>query len=247
MPVDFHNFSYSFKNKRGKPVFVPTERGFTIGYEVKERVEAAIGFDGLYFHFLPGGHVAALHKHRGNNYFARSDLHNFFYSISRNRVARALHDIAIPKAGYYAKWSCVKNPYATPSYALPYGFVQSPVLATLVFAHSPLGDYLKDIQAHVTVSVYMDDIAISSNDLSLLEDVFTVLQGKIVEANFQLNLAKTVAPSSVIELFNCDLELNRTAVTDERIAAFYGEPKDDFSKAGFERYCRSVVDGNREP
>ncbi|MGH7455587.1 MAG: reverse transcriptase domain-containing protein, partial [bacterium] len=132
---------------------------------MKRLVEDATNFEAFFFHLRKGGHVAALHEHRRNRYFARIDLKNFFYSISRNRVARALHEIDIPRAGFYAKFSCVKNPYdepTCPTYALPYGFVQSPVLATLVLSRSVLGCYLRAIQSDVTLSVYMDDIAISS-------------------------------------------------------------------------------------
>ena len=45
-----------------------------------------------------------------------------FYGIGRNRVTRALHQIGVEQARTHGKWSCVKNPYGDPSYALPYGF-----------------------------------------------------------------------------------------------------------------------------
>jgi hypothetical protein len=245
MPVRFQNFAYSFENKRGKPVFVPSQRGYEVGYELKERVEDAFAIDEMFFHFRQGGHLAALHMHRANRYFARADLHNFFYSISKHRVARALHEIGIAKAGYFAKWSCVKNPYAPPSYALPYGFVQSPLLATLVFGRSPLGAFLRDIRGRATVTVYMDDIAISSDRLDLLQGIFPLLQAKIGEAQFQINANKTIAPCPSMELFNCDLELDRTAVSKDRVAEFYDEPKSDRSIEAFRRYCMSVEEGNR--
>lgn len=136
MVVRFENFEFSFKLK-GKPVFKPSARGEAIGYDVKERVERAVAFDPFFYHLREGGHVAALHAHRNHPFFARIDIERFFYGISRNRVGRALADVGIPRAGFYARWSTVRNPYIDPRYALPYGFVQSPILATLVLRADP--------------------------------------------------------------------------------------------------------------
>src|SRR5690606_5864376 len=129
MPVRFHNFDYSYPRK-GKPVFVPSPRGKQIGYDIKGQVEKAYAFDSFVYHFRPGGHVVALHAHRNRAVVSRIDIDSFFYGIGRNRVVRALHGIGIARANHYARWSTVKNPYAEPSYALPYGFVQSPILAS---------------------------------------------------------------------------------------------------------------------
>jgi hypothetical protein len=247
MPVKFSNYAYWYWNEGKKPVFVPNEKGYDVGYELKEIVENAVYFEPFYFHLQPGGHVAALHEHRQNGYFARADLKNFFYSISRNRVARALYEVGIPKAGTLAKYSCVKNPLEGPSYCLPYGFVQSPILATLVLSRSALGAFLKEVQGHVRVSVYMDDIAISSDSVEKLQSAFAELKAKIEEANFPINGAKTVSPTALLELFNCELERNRTSVTEARRTAFYAEPRSAASNDAFVRYCASVEQGNSSP
>jgi hypothetical protein len=244
MPVKFANFAYWYWNERKKPVFVPNEKGYEVGYRLKELVEDAVALEPFYFHLRPGGHVTALHEHRENRHFARADLKNFFYSIARNRVARVLHEVGIPKAGYYAKYSCVKNPYEAPSYCLPYGFVQSPILATLVLSRSALGTFLKEIQSDVTVSVYMDDIAISSPARGKLQSVFGGLKTKIEEANFPINFEKTVPPTEIMELFNCEIEHNRASVTGARRTAFYSEPRSAPSSDAFERYCESIERGN---
>jgi hypothetical protein len=201
MPVKFSNYAYWYWNDGGKPVFVPNEKGYEVGYELKKLVESAVDFELFYFHLQPGGHVAALHEHRQNSYFARADLKNFFYSIGGNRVARALHEVGVPKAGALAKYSCVKNPLEGPSYCLPYGFVQSPILATLVLSRSALGAFLKEVRGDVTVSVYMDDIAISSDSPEKLQSTFAQLKSKIEEASFPINVAKTVSPTELLERF----------------------------------------------
>lgn len=247
MPVKFENFSFSYQNERNKPVFVPNEKGYEIGYRLKGLVEQATIFERFYFHLRSGGHVAALHEHRKNRHFARVDLKNFFYSISRNHVARALREIGIPKAGDYAKFSCVKNPYLDPSYSLPYGFVQSPILATLVFSRSVLGDFLREIQRDISVSVYMDDIAISSAVNDVLQKAFEELKVKIQEANFPINLEKTTPPTELMGLFNCELEFNRASVTETRRAAFYAGTRSAMACETFERYCQSIERGNERP
>ncbi len=244
MPVRFQNFQYSYENERGKRIFVPTRKGYEIGYKIKQLIEDAATFEDFFFHFQRGGHVAALHEHRKNKYFARVDIKNFFYSISLNRVARVLREIGVPMAGFYAKFSCVKNPYLEPSYALPYGFVQSPVLATLVLSHSILGDFLRSARSAVTVSVYVDDIAISASDHCTLQQCFEELKMRVVEANFSLNTDKTSPPASSMELFNCELEVERTAVTATRRDEFYSRTTSSTGLEAFENYCRSVEAGN---
>src|ERR1700710_1474341 len=137
MAVQFQNFAYTYQVD-GKHIFAPNLLGEAIGRDIKQQVEKAYAFDVFVFHLRNGGHVAALHSHRDHAFFARVDIRRFFYSIARNRVQRALMSIGIPRARHYAKWSCVKNPYGDPSYALPYGFVQSPILASLVLMESPV-------------------------------------------------------------------------------------------------------------
>lgn len=244
MSVKFQNFAYWYWNERKKPVFVPNEKSYNVGYELKELLEERVSFDPYYFHMRPGGHVAALHGHRVNSYFARADIKNFYYEIARNRVARALYEVRLPKAGYYAKFSCVKSPYGDPRYCLPYGFVQSPVLATLVMSRSALGTFLKQAQSEVTVSVYMDDIAISSSSYSTLEIVFAELIEKIKEANFPLNYSKTVRPTDCLQLFNCNLEHNYASVTEIRRSVFFSETRTPVSEEAFKRYCAAIERGN---
>src|ERR1039458_2688934 len=131
MAISFENFRFSGKTPSGKRYFVPTDRCRDIGTELMELVRARIEFERHYYHFFKGAHVAALHTLRAHKYFARIDLRNFFYSVGRNRVKTALRAIEVPRADHYSKWSTVRTPYDGPRYALPYGFPQSPLLASL--------------------------------------------------------------------------------------------------------------------
>ena len=161
-------------------------------------------------------------------------------------MQRALTEIHITRARHYAKWSCVKNPYDEPRYVLPYGFIQSPALATLVLMLSPVGDFLRAVhaQGEVTVSVYMDDISLSSDDETALNTAFAQLKENLQAANFRLSKDKVRLPSPGMDVFNCDLSPGKSEVQQARIDLFHQESRSAASEAGFSDYCERVADGN---
>lgn len=169
MPVQFENYTHSFL-LRDKSVFVPNDLGRRIGQDIKEKVEDSYDFEPFFYHLSAGGHVAALHAHRDKEFFCKADIENFFYSVSRNRVVRALREISINRAKHYGKWSCVRSPYENPRYALPYGFVQSSILASLALSTSAVGSFLRKISDDIAVAVYVDDITLSSNETDTLRE-----------------------------------------------------------------------------
>jgi Reverse transcriptase (RNA-dependent DNA polymerase) len=246
MPVQHQNYDYCYE-KKSKPVFAPSDLGRIVGEDIKAKVEAVHTFEDFVYHLKKnGGHVAALHAHRPHNHFARIDFARFFYTIARNRVKRAISSLGINRAEHYAKWSTVKNPYNDPSYALPYGFVQSPILATLVLMKSEVGDRLRVLHAAgtVTVSVYVDDISLSSDDPEALEAAYAGLLGILNGAQFILSEHKLRRPSAAIDLFNCDLTSGRTAVRAERVAEFAAVDHSEASIEQFARYTLKVEEGN---
>jgi len=244
MPVQFHNFAYSFSGPKGKPVFVPTPEGREIGHKVKTLVEENYEFDAFYTHFRPGGHVRALHAHRQHAVFAKLDLKDFFYTIGRNRVDKALKACGVRHHAHFAKWSTVKSPSGEGGYVLPYGFVQSPILASLVLSQSAVGRFLAEASQQVLVTVYLDDIAFSADDAGLVSEVFAAALSVVDEAGFMLNTAKVAAPSEAIEVFNCGLKVGQTSVLEVRRDAFYAEARSEESADAFERYCEVVEAGN---
>lgn len=246
MALAFENFDFSYKNAQGKPVFVPNARTRRLGDEIRRLVGERVEFAPYYFHFRDGAHIAALHAHRANRFFARIDLKNFFYSVGRNRVRAALKSIGINQADAerYAKWSTVKNPYQEPPYALPYGFPQSPLLASLVLRQSALGAAIEQLHAGIVRSVYLDDIAISGGDLDELRHAFQIVCAAAIEANFTVNQDKVREPAPTIDLFNCDLIEGHTTVREERVALFYDTERSPAGVAAFESYRERIVIGN---
>lgn len=244
MAVAIPNFEYSYLRK-GKTVFVPTNIGRRIGNEIKEKVEGAYRFDSIFFHMQRGGHVAAMHHHRQSHHFARIDISNFFYSISRRRVQSALDRVGVGNARFYSKWSTVVSPFGNPQYALPYGFVQSPVLASLVVATSDLGRHLLTLPAAVKVGLYVDDISLSSDDEAALLQAYNSTLDVIAADGFSSNPQKLRPPAGSINIFNCDLAHGKTTVLDSRIDEFFSNNPTPESEAAFAAYCESVQLGNQ--
>lgn len=244
MSVRFQNYSHSFTLNK-KQVFVPSELGRRIGEDVKGKVEDTILFEHYYYHLKRGGHVAALHSHRVNQFFCKIYIENFFYSISRNRVVAALRSANIARPEHYGKWSCVKNPYQPPSYSLPYGFVQSPILATLILATSGIGHVLRQISDQLTVAVYVDDISLSGDDPTFLTEKYHELRDAVSLSGFTANAQKCIPTRESLTIFNCSLSNQETRVTESRIEKFTASHPSDESLQGFERYCESVALGNR--
>lgn len=243
MTVCIPNYAYRYERK-GKPVFVPSGIGRRIGIELKAAVENAFKFEPTYFHLRSGGHVAAMHHHRDSQFFARIDISNFFYSVSRRRVKSALDRVGIAKADFFSKWSTLANPFDGPAFVLPYGFVQSPILASLVLATSDVGEHLRGLPASVSASVYMDDISLSSDIKGDLQIAYQSTLDVLTGDGFAVSAAKLRPPASAIDLFNCDLSHGRSSVRDERIEDFLSGNPSPASEEAFVAYCASVEVGN---
>lgn len=239
MAILFENYEYRF-NIKGKIGYVPSSLGRQIGLEIKRLVEQKVSFPDYYFHMRPGGHVDAMHLHAKNFWFARADLQSFFHSVRRNRVSCVLRDIGVPRHVHYAKWSCVKDANSGSGYILPYGFVQSPILATLVLYKSCLGECLSKISKDITVSLYMDDICLSGPNKRVVRSCMDSLLGAIDQAGFVVNREKLRLPCRKIDIFNCDISHGRVEVSAERCKEFYSEERSEHSRIGFELYCKKV-------
>ncbi|HEB57236.1 MAG TPA: hypothetical protein ENI98_13240 [Gammaproteobacteria bacterium] len=160
-------WAHRFELKPDCWVFVPTDESLLYGKKVKNEIESKWVTPYYYSHLKAGGHITALKSHIGNNYFIRADIKQFFNSINRTRVTRELKLIFNPYklARSIACNSIVTKPNSNGKESiLPFGFVQSPIIASLCLSKSALGRYLDKLgSTGFKVTVYMDDIIISTS------------------------------------------------------------------------------------
>lgn len=238
--------NYQFKYRsRGKIIFVPTERCERKGRKIISFLYRRVDFPDYFYHYKTGGHIAALHAHLANTLFFKIDIQNFYYSIARMRVTRALRSWRYPGAGTLAKWSCVVNPFPGPRHVLPIGFVQSPLLASLVLMKSPVSQAIERAIANgVCVSVYLDDFVGSHIDKGVLEVAYNDIRETCAAAGLIPNPGKLTAPSEAITAFNCDLKHGSAEVTDARVEKFLGGAPSALSRAAFQNYRQRVASRN---
>lgn len=217
---------HKFELKPGCWVFVPDERTITRGNEIKNAIAAKWRAPHYYAHLRSGGHVAAIKKHLRNDLFIRADIKQFFNQVTRTRVTRALKLLFkhYSLARTFACESTVVRPDHEPlSYILPFGFVQSAIIASLCLHKSSLGQYLNRLESsgRARVSVYMDDIIISTSlPLNQAETIATELKDKASSSKFELHQDKTIGPIDSIHAFNIDISRNKMTINKDRLADF---------------------------
>lgn len=243
MQIRWH---HKYERSPGKWVFVPTAESKAEGQRIKELIEQKWQPPDNYFHLRSGGHVAALRSHAANRFFLRLDIQDFFGSVSRSRVTRCLKSMLdYSEARRIATISTVKHPTQESKVILPYGFVQSPILASLALAHSALGSCLEKLskQRRVHVSVYMDDIIVSSTAEKYLTKAQSQLEEAASRARFVFHSEKTEGPASVVTAFNIELSPNELSIAPHRLQEFtetYRSSDNGFQKEGIAGYVNSV-------
>lgn len=239
------NYEYKYK-ARGKWFFAPNDKCERRGRRMLQFFKKRVVFPNYMYHFRKGGHVAALHAHLNNQLFFKIDIQNFYYSIARMRVTRALREWGYPGAGTFSMWSCVRNPGPGPKHALPIGFVQSALLASLVLMKSQVADAIKRAIANgVCISVYLDDFVGSHNDPAVLTAAYEDIRAACVDAGFIPNPGKLTPPSAAITAFNCDLTNGSAKVTPARVNKYWASPdRTPMSDAGFVQYEALVAAQN---
>lgn len=200
-----------FELKPGRWVYVPTADSVSIGKQLKAAIEKRWTPPPYFYHLRAGGHVAALQAHVNSKAFLRLDIHDFFGSIGRSRVGRALTGLfSRAVANDWAHASTVRHPSEKARTFIPFGFVQSPILASICLAESALGTELRKLSRSrkVRVSVYVDDIILSSKDLSALSDsLLEALTLVAARSRFTFSAEKTQGPSPAIKAFNIEFAM----------------------------------------
>ncbi|MEQ5802919.1 reverse transcriptase domain-containing protein [Halomonas sp. H10-9-1] len=245
----YPRWSSRFELKPGSWVYVPTKETSEEGRLIKDKVENFWKVPKYYYHLKSGGHVAALRSHAHHKFFARLDIKNFFSSVGKSRITRSLKGyVGYPKARDIAEKSTVTHPNnGGESFAnvLPFGFVQSPVIASLCLSKSALGRFLSEVykDKRFSVSVYMDDIILSSDDADRLRYVYDEARRLAERSRFPINDRKSEPPSGKITAFNIELSSNSLEITRERLGELmeeYDNSNSKDQKEGILGYVRSV-------
>jgi hypothetical protein len=233
------NFEETFLLPSGKRVFVQKKSSREEAKKICQEILSRWMPHRIFFHInRRGGHVAAMRLHIGNQYFAKIDISNFFGSVSRTKIARSLRSIGLNyKQAYNIAFDSVIHWQGDKF--LPFGFYQSMILATLVLEKSAAGRFLM-VESRVTISVYVDDIIISCNDQSILNDVYELLLKKLCEAKFNACQKKSQYSGVEVTSFNCTISKNSILINSDRMAKFelawlQGSP---YAKAGIEKYIK---------
>ncbi|MFP3744214.1 reverse transcriptase domain-containing protein [Achromobacter sp. SIMBA_011] len=236
-----------FELAPGKWVFVPSaesrERGERITSKIKEKWQAPAYF----YHCHHGGHVRAIKQHLANTHFCCVDIESFFTSINLSRVTRALKQyFGYEVAREFARDSVIRLVGDVDSqYILPFGFVQSPIIASVCLDQSALGRVLHELASKpdITVSVYVDDIILSGSDPYRLQQEFESIKAAADRSGWKVSTSKTQPPGEQILSFNIHLSQGNLTISSERMGLFvdaYLQATSDHQKEGMLRYIRSI-------
>ncbi len=199
-------------------IFVPSPTGCLQGNEIIKAILKRWTPPRYFFHFQSGGHVSASLMQLSNKAFARLDIKAFFDTVTRTKVHRALRRIGISQrdALDIAMCSTVRKPGAK-GFSLPFGYVQSPVLASVVLDSSALGAALRAAEANISLAVYVDDILMSAGTETELAPHVAALDTAAKLSGFELHPHKRQF-GGMVEAFNLHLAYKTARVTDERMA-----------------------------
>ena len=217
----YYQHRFELPDRPGTTIFVQTEDEVEAGRRIIDSVALRWGAPSNFYHLLPGGHIRALRKHEADNVFVRLDIENFFGSITRNKIHQALKKIGFSFAGAQ-KLSHRSSVQHQGRRILPFGYVQSPILASLVLDKSALGKAMRQVaQRDLRLSVFMDDIILSHRDSSeVLLEACATLQAASEDARLHFSEAKQQGPAEKIIAFNIKLSHELLEITADRFALF---------------------------
>lgn len=235
-----------FQIKEGTWVFVPTQETIEIGHKIKRKIENVWDSPEVFYHLKKGGHVKALQNHLDKKYFLHLDIKDFFGHINRSRVTRSLKDhLPYEEAREIAMESTVRSPESSnPKYILPFGFVQSPIIASVCFSKSAFFRKLHSLfNDGFTLSVYMDDIILSHNNCDRLSEQMSSLKEASERSGFPLNDKKQEGPGERITAFNVFLTKGELSIIPGKFDEFknaYRSSENKFQRSGIASYVNSI-------
>ena len=194
-----------------------------LGEALSSRIYDAWQPPSIFYHHRNGGHIAVLDKHLQSDTFSRFDISQFFNRVTKNKIIKALKTcgFSLIKASEATAHSVVKT---EAGFHLPYGFTQSPALASLCLNRSQAGKFLGKLDKDILVSVYVDDIILShKNDPIKLRKVSENLIETFTSVGFPIAETKSVIAQPTITAFNIELHNNSMALTPERLIGFHNQ------------------------
>ena len=237
------NYEYRFELKPGKFVYIPTCDALKDGKSIVDALRRSWSPAEYFCHFgKRGGHVTAMRAHLPNKFIASIDIEGFFTSITRTKIHRALGSVGYSNryALDVASRSCVE---VEGRKFLPYGFVQSMALATLAVEKSELGKRISLLRdSKLTITMFVDDIIISSNSQFQLKSGFDCLNDAISVSNFSMSVAKSSPPNSQLNVFNCMIESGSMRIDDSRMERFIEQLKtcSDLGRISILKYIKLI-------
>lgn len=242
-----HKWLSRFRLKSETWVYIPTSATLEEGKYLKELIELKWLPPENYYHLKSGGHVEAIRRHTNGHFFIHADLKKFFNNINRSRITRELKPyLGYEKARSVAMESTVSIPLQTGQiFALPFGFVQSTIIASLCLHKSRLGKVIQELDKipDTTVSVYVDDIIISTKCIEAANFALSLITENARKSGLPLNEEKLSGPASSITAFNIELSSNSLIITSSRFNELLTNYKlaiSDKQKDGIFGYVNSV-------
>lgn len=242
-----HKWLSRFRIKSNTWVYVPTSETIKEGRFLKNLIEFKWLPPSNYYHLRSGGHVDAIKYHLGGKFFIHADLKKFFNSINRSRITRELKPyFGYEKARNIAMESTVSIPLESgQAFALPFGFVQSTIIASLCLRKSTLGKTIHKLNGTdgIKVSVYVDDIIISTQSLEEAVRALAMIHESSERSGLVLNREKLKGPAENITAFNIDLSGSAVAINAARFGELlynYKNASTDKQRTGIWGYVSSV-------
>lgn len=246
---DFYSHRFTLPN--GVTVCIPSDKGRERGRGIAQEVADRWTPKANYFHLLEGGHVAAARRHHASTVIAKLDLARFYHQVSRSKVHRALKLIGTPQKDAWeaACDSTVERDPGQRNFSLPFGYVQSPILASIALDHSALGNAIAQLNTgRCLVSAYVDDIIVSANDTGTVHHALDQLRTAAGVSGFAINESKSEGPAGEITAFNIHLGNGRMEITAKRMGEFEAAITDGYPERimGILNYVNSVNLGQME-
>ena len=217
------NFKTRIPLGNGKWAFEQTEEFAAAAETELARIHRVWSPPKFFYHLRSGGHVAATRRHMRSEWFGKIDLKQIFEQVTRNRIIKRLCALGynFEEATNFAVSSTVKAASPREAFVLPYGFVQSPTLASIDMEMSHLGRTLRKISAsELVLTVYVDDILISGTTRAPVDEALAEIRNAATTARYLINEAKSTPAADGVTAFNIDIAPNSMAITRSRLDEF---------------------------